>query len=212
MTVAFAATTKYLLTMAAIPMERRRARRHLTRRSLRLHLGSSTNRIPGWVNVDLLRPGRRLDLYWDLRRPLPYPDGSVDAVFSEHLFEHLEFDDGIRLMTECRRVLRSGGIMRVGVPDLGRYVASYLEQDNLIDTVRPGRPTRAIALGEVFFLHGHRCMYDFQTMRVAMERAGFVGLVSSKSGAGEIHPNPDSPSRADETLYVEAISPGRRSG
>lgn len=207
MKTALASAAKRLLTAAAIPIERRRAERHLARRPLRLHLGSATRRIPGWVNVDFLRPGRRLDLYWDLRRPLPYPTGSVDAVFAEHLFEHLTFDEGVRLLRECRRVLQSGGTLRVGVPDLDRYVASYLGRDELFDRLRPERLTRALALGEVFFLYGHRCMYDFETLRLALERAGLTGIVRSQSGGGGIQPSPDTPSRADETLYVEAFAP-----
>ena len=86
---------KYLLTLGVMPVQRRHARRLQSMTPLRLHLGSSTNRLYGWVNVDLLRPGRALDLYWDLRRPLPFRDVSVDAIFAEHLLEHLPFPAGV---------------------------------------------------------------------------------------------------------------------
>ena len=201
---AFAEWARYLLTLAVMPVQRRRARRLQSIRPLRLHLGSASNRLPGWVNVDLVRPGRALDLYWDLRRPIPFPDSSVDAIFAEHLLEHLPFPAGIRLLRECRRVLRPGGIVRVGVPDLDRYVASYLGRDDIIERVRPGRPTRAIALGEPFFLYGHRCMYDFETMRRALVDAGFIKVERSSFGEGRLQPSPDSIGRRDETMYVEA--------
>lgn len=197
---------KYLLTLAVVPFERRRARRLQSMAPLRLHLGSATNRLPSWVNVDLLRPGRALDLYWDLRRPLPFEDASVDAIFAEHLLEHLPFTAGVRLLRECRRVLRQSGIVRVGVPDLDRYIASYLGQDDIIERVRPGRPTRALALGEPFFLYGHRCMYDFETMRHALLGAGFTHVEHSSFGLGRLQPSPDSMERRDETMYVEAWS------
>lgn len=169
-----------------------------------MHLGSSTNRLKGWVNIDLLRPGRRLDLYWDLRRGLPFPAGSAEAVFAEHLFEHLTYEQGVALMGECARVLQPGGVLRIGVPDLDRYVASYLGQDDLIDRVRPGRPTRAIAFGEPFFLYGHRCMYDFETLERACLDAGFAAVEKSAHGEGRVVPSPDSPSREAETLYADA--------
>jgi predicted SAM-dependent methyltransferase len=197
---------KFWLTAAAAPNQRRRARRLADRGILRLHLGSSANRLPGWINIDLLRPGRRLDLYWDLRRGLPFPSGSAEAIFAEHLFEHLTYGDGKVLMRECARVLRPGGTLRIGVPDLDRYVASYLGEDDLIDRVRPGRPTRAIALGEPFFLYGHRCMYDFETLNRACVDAGFSAVERSAFGQGRVIPSPDSVSRRDETLYVDAIS------
>lgn len=197
---------KYLLTAGVLPLQRRRARRLESISPLRLHLGSSTNRLPGWVNIDLLRPGRTLDLYWDLRRPLPFPDASVDAIFAEHLLEHLSFPSGVRLLRECRRVLRRGSVVRLGVPDLDRYIASYHGRDDIIERVRPGRPTRALALGEPFFLYGHRCMYDFETMQHALLDAGFSQVAHSSFGQGRVQPNPDSAGRRDETMYVEAWS------
>lgn len=204
--MAIAEGAKYLLTLVVTPLERRRARRLQSRSPLRLHLGSATNRLQGWVNVDLLRPGRSLDLYWDLRRPLPFADASVDAIFAEHLLEHMPFPAGVALLRECQRVLRAGGIARVGVPDLDRYVASYLGNDDLIERVRPGRPTRALALGEPFFLYRHQCMYDFETMQRAFLDAGFNHVQRSSFGHGRLQPSPDSIARRDETMYVEAWS------
>ena len=199
-------SAKYMLTLGIAPAQRERARRLQSMSPLRLHLGSAANRLPGWVNVDLLRSSRGLDLYWDLRRPLPFRDASVDAIFSEHLLEHLPYPAGVGLLRECRRVLRPGGIARVGVPDLDRYIASYLGRDDIIERVRPGRPTRALALGEPFFLYGHRCMYDFETMQRALLDAGFTHVEHSSFGQGRLHPSPDSMGRRDETMYVEAWS------
>jgi len=201
-----AACAKYLLTLVVMPVQRRRARRLQSVSPLRLHLGSGSNSLPGWVNVDLLSPGRPLDLYWALRRPLPFLDASVDAIFAEHLLEHLPFPAGVGLLRECRRVVRPGGIVRVGVPDLDRYIASYLGRDDIIERVRPGRPSRALALGEPFFLYGHRCMYDFDTMQRALIDAGFTSVEHSSFGRGRLQPSPDSIGRRDETMYVEAWS------
>jgi predicted SAM-dependent methyltransferase len=203
---ATAEVAKYLLTLGVMPIQRRRARRLQAISPLRLHLGSATNRLSGWVNVDLLRPGRTLDLYWDLRRPLPFKDASVDAIFAEHLLEHMPFAAGVELLREWHRVLRPGGVTRIGVPDLDRYIASYLGNDDIIDRVRPGRPTRALALGEPFFLYGHRCMYDFETMQRALLDAGFTNVEHRNFGEGLLQPSPDSITRRDETMYVEAWS------
>ena len=197
---------KILLTTAVIPIQRSKAARLANSKPVRLHLGAGQIRIDGWTDIDLLRPGWPQDLYWDLRRGIPTPTGSVDAIFSEHLLEHLTYQEGVRLLRECRRVLVRGGVLRVGVPDLDRYVASYLGQDDMIERVRPGRPTRAIALGEVFFLHGHRCMYDFETLQRACREVGFDAIERSAWGTGQIVPSPDSSSRRDETLYIEAMA------
>ena len=201
---------KVLLTWAVSPVERRKAARMQADRSLRLHLGSADNRLPGWVNIDLVRPGRKLDLSWNVKHGLPFQDGSIDAIFAEHLLEHFTFDEGVALLAACHRVLRPGGVVRIGVPDLDRYVASYLGRDDLIDHVRPGRGTRGLALGEVFYVEGHRCMYDYETLRLALHMAGFAHIERRSFGSSRILPAPDSEARRAETLYAEATTPGLR--
>lgn len=57
---------------------------------------------------------------WFYKRgdPLPFDDGEVDFICSEHFFEHLLLADAAILMEECARVLRPGGVIRVACPDL----------------------------------------------------------------------------------------------
>lgn len=196
---------KHVLTTAALPWERRVARRLVAEgRHRRLHLGCADNYVPGWCNIDLARPGRKLDLRWDLRRPLPFAADSVEAIFSEHLLEHIPFPAALNLLRQCHRLLRVGGVCRLGVPDLERYILSYTGKDSIIDDVRPGRPTRALAVAELFFLHGHRSMYDFETLSLMLTEAGFRTVGRSGFGRGRIVPCPDRSNRRQETLYMEA--------
>lgn len=197
---------KRLLTALCLPTERRKARRKLrSAPSLRLHLGAAATYLDGWCNVDYARPGRRLDLRWDLRRPLPLPDGCAEAVFSEHLFEHIPYPGVLALLRECHRLLRPGGVCRIGVPDFERYARAYVGENRLIDQYRPGAPTKALAVAEIFFLHGHRSSYDFATLATMATASGFTAVERSEAGRGRISPCPDSPSRAVETLYVDAV-------
>jgi predicted SAM-dependent methyltransferase len=200
------ARAKDIVTALCTPMESRKAAQ-LVRENcgdLKLHIGCGDTYIDGWINIDMVSPGKRRDVQWDLRRGLPFPDRSVNSIFSEHLFEHIPVPDGLRLLRECRRVLTDGAVIRIGVPDLGRYINSYLEKDSIIDDVRPGRATRALALSELFYFHGHRAMYDAQTLRLLLETAGYSDIVESNFGDSAIVPCPDSALRQLETLYVEA--------
>ncbi|NLI74687.1 MAG: class I SAM-dependent methyltransferase [Euryarchaeota archaeon] len=47
----------------------------------------------------------------DAREPLPFPDNSFDAIFS-HMFFTMELteEEAAKILHECRRVLRSGGL------------------------------------------------------------------------------------------------------
>lgn len=62
----------------------------------------------------------------DLRKGIPFPDRSVDAVYHSHLLEHLDRDVVPLFLAEVRRVLRPGGIHRIVVPDLERDARAYL--------------------------------------------------------------------------------------
>ena len=82
---------------------------------------------PDWLNFDIRpRPPhvRRLDL----RRPLPFADATVDAVYHSHVLEHLSRAVADELLRECHRVLRPGGVLRVGVPDLEGVARAYLAE------------------------------------------------------------------------------------
>jgi len=51
---------------------------------------------------------------------IPLPDASVDAVLADWVLEHLH--DPLRSLTECRRVLKSGGIFAARTPNRWHYI------------------------------------------------------------------------------------------
>jgi len=54
----------------------------------------------------------------NVEEPLPFEDGSFDAVVAGELFEHLQFPDA--LVAEIGRVLRPGGVLAGSVPNAFR--------------------------------------------------------------------------------------------
>jgi SAM-dependent methyltransferase len=65
-------------------------------------------------------------LVHDLRRGLPFPDGSVDAVYHSHVLEHIDRDGAESFLIEIKRVLRPSGIQRLVVPDFEKLCRAYL--------------------------------------------------------------------------------------
>ena len=47
---------------------------------------------------------------------LPFQDGSFAEIRAEHVLEHIEKRDHVRLLNECWRVMEDGGVLAVEVP------------------------------------------------------------------------------------------------
>jgi predicted SAM-dependent methyltransferase len=200
------ASAKVNGTILLAPLARRKVRELLREgRPVLLNLGSGPQRAAGWVNVDIL--GMNPDLYWDLRRGIPFPDASVQATFLEHVLEHFATADALRILKECRRVLVPGGVVRVGVPDFGLYMRSYAADGEAIEQLRPGRPTPLLAVAEVALQHGHRSVWDAVTLERALEEAGFTDVSARPFGESSLDPVPDTKLREPESVYAEGTKP-----
>lgn len=183
------------------------------RSSLHLHLGCGARIVPGWINIDAFeRPG--LDLRWDLRDPLPCPDGAAALIYSEHFLEHLERDDAEAFLRETLRLLAPGGVLRLGVPDAGLYLRAYAEgRRDFFDRLRHlggavvPLETPVEVINQVFRMGGHhRYAWDLETLDGALRRAGFADVRPFPPGRAS-RPDLclDDPEHAFETLYVEAV-------
>ncbi|MFD0746843.1 methyltransferase domain-containing protein [Phytohabitans flavus] len=127
--------------------------------------------------------GEALFAALDICEPLPFADGSVDWVYAEHLVEHVSLGAGIDWLTEVRRILAPGGVLRLTTPDLATYVDGYLAGNTFFSRHRkrmraaglgPPMPARrAFMFNQIFYLYGHRWLYDFEEMCYALDAAGF---------------------------------------
>jgi predicted SAM-dependent methyltransferase len=119
---------------------------------VKLNVGCGKTVASGWINIDK-SPSVMLSAFPRLRRALfasriltaqqaegfpsgvihadvakriPLEDGSADFVYSSHMIEHLSRWEGLRFVKECRRVLKTGGLLRLATPDLATMVSDYL--------------------------------------------------------------------------------------
>jgi predicted SAM-dependent methyltransferase len=95
---------------------------------VRLNLGSGRAPIPGFVNVDILPDEPGVDVVADIGEPLPFDDGSVDLIYASHVLEHFPHGDVPRILGHWRRVLRDGGELLIGVPDLDAIAAELVRR------------------------------------------------------------------------------------
>jgi predicted SAM-dependent methyltransferase len=50
------------------------------------------------------------------------------AIYASHVWEHLYLKDGEFALSECHRVLKAGGVVRIVVPPLHDYCDEYVIQ------------------------------------------------------------------------------------
>lgn len=96
-------------------------------RPIRVQFGCGPETKEGWLNTDLWPgPWATPDICLDVSRDLPFTSGTVSEIYSEHMFEHLEYPTTVKhFLEECFRVLAHRGTITIGVPDLDWIFQQY---------------------------------------------------------------------------------------
>lgn len=149
----------------------------------------------------------------DATRHIPWPDASVDAIYSSHMIEHLDRLDVDLFLREARRVLRPGGVIRLSTPGLQQLVAAYAEHgqgDRFIESLFTciDRPRNLLARFRQAFSgpRHHLWLYDEASLCGLLERHGFLNATALKPGSTRIK-DPGALNlweRMAESIYVEA--------
>ena len=181
-----------ILTAVGMTRFRRQIANYLARhedvRYLRIGAGKHTDQ--GWLATDLI-PERWQVAYMDATKPFPLPDRSFDAIVCEHMLEHVPYDAGMKLLAECHRILKVGGVLRIATPDLSVFcdlgsratrdddVASYVRwsnsrYDGLSDSTKVSNS--AFVVNRMIRAWGHTFIYDEFTLTDALTSAGFGAI------------------------------------
>ncbi len=187
-----------------------------------LNLGSFVDTIAGehWMNIDILDlrdkiPAAVNFLRADLTRGLPmYANDSVDIIRASHVLEHLTLEDAQRLLADCHRVLRPGGLIRIAVPDLDIMIARFRERNMAYFNVdQPLEFVLAPSEGERFSRlmfsgdYAHKAIYDYPMLESSLRQAGFGTVVKSVRGFShsETLQMETKDQHPEISLYAEAI-------
>lgn len=158
----------------------------------KLHIGAGPHRIEGWFNTDL-EPRHSGVYYLDVSSELPFANQTFDYILSEHLIEHLVYDQGLAMLCECRRILKKGGKIRVATPSLDKvmHLRTRLKSDLQkryirwhIDHFFPGvhESEDVFVINSAFSGFGHRFLYDAAILAGSLRKSGFTSIAQYEPG------------------------------
>ena len=211
---------------------------------IKVNVGCGLSPTPGWLNFDnsfsvrmarwpvvpglLARMGflaaksaeltemaRRGDIrFANAAARIPCVAGSVSAVYSSHMIEHLGRGEARAFLAEVRRVLSPGGVVRIAAPDLSLLIRDYGrtgDADEFVTSIHMGlsRPTgfRGWARWAGVGPRHHLWMYDGASLARLLLAMGFKEAAIMPPGSTRIaEPGQlDLSERVSESVYVEAV-------
>ncbi len=165
------------------------------------------------------------------KKNVPFRSGTVDYVYSSHFLEHLKKFETEKVVSECYRVLKPGGVLRISVPDLELLATKYVQKDksyfsDLEDVIAPKNGESATLMGDILtsnfypqhfkikttglrtvmklFERPHSWMFDYESLKDLLSRNGFKNIEKKAYKNGRV-PNIDFLDGFPEmSLYIEA--------
>jgi predicted SAM-dependent methyltransferase len=155
-----------------------------------LQIGGGDNILEGWLNTDFM-PRNNETVILDVTKPLFFKSNTFDYIFCEHMIEHITYNEAIKMLRECLRILRSGGKLRISTPDLEVYIALFSQQksemqerhiewisNNWLKRQGVNSRNEAFVLNLMMRGWGHKFLYDFTTLKLVLSDSGFSEIKS----------------------------------
>lgn len=151
--------------------------------TIKLNLGCGNKVKKDFVNIDL---NKHADLRLDLRKILPFNENSVDYIYSEHFFEHINYYDytAINCLRDYYRILKKGGKIRIVIPNMENSFIAYVNRDyeyfkeiyeiNKLPISKYATLVDYLNLGTSIFKH--KFNYDFEKMNLLLYKIGFKDI------------------------------------
>lgn len=157
----------------------------------KLQIGAGTNLREGWLNTNYF-PWQKNVLHLNAAQRFPFADNSFDYIFSEHMIEHIDYNEGLVMLSECFRVLKPGGRIRLSTPDFQFLMALYTQKHNstqqtylqwMTDWMTERKEDSAPYSDPIFIFNnfvrdwGHQFIYDEKSLGFSLEKVGFSAVV-----------------------------------
>ncbi len=160
-----------------------------------IYMGAGNDRIKDFTHIEInvnkqFKNGKVVDkpeIIGDITKRLELDDNCADFIYSNQTMEHLTYPEFIDCLIECKRILKTGGVIRISVPSLDAMISDYVagvraEEDEWeIDPTMPLDNHTDLFISRLLY-HDHRYLHNFDTLERALKRGGFEFVQEKKPG------------------------------
>lgn len=152
----------------------------------KLHIGCGHNLLLNWDNADF-EPQHPGVLYIDATKRFLFPDNHYQFIFTEHMIEHIPFESGKNMLSECYRILSPGGRIRISTPNLEFLIRlynpvksetekQYINWAGSVFTPWAPFPNEVFVINNFVRDWGHKFIYNADILRWTLTDAGFKNI------------------------------------
>ena len=139
----------------------------------RLEIGNDSKRGESWETANL--DTTTSPTYIAGACSIPVPDGTFDLVYASHILEHIQYASGKdsveSALVEWFRILKPGGTVMIGVPDLevlcNLYLAHPSDRTHIMRMIYGGQTSK---------FDFHRVGFDQDLLAAFLHICGFVDI------------------------------------
>jgi len=125
-----------------------------------------------WVHIDG-GDYNHLD-YKDITDLSQFNNNTVDLIYASHILEYFDRQQISSLLAEWRRVLKSGGTLRIAVPDFSKVSILYNSGEYGLDNFLGPLYGRMKMEDKTIY---HKTVYDFESIKKLLENNNFKDVV-----------------------------------
>ena len=170
----------------------------------KLHVGCGSNFFEEWLNTDTKFVKNKI-AYLDAGKKFPFSNDCFDYIFSEHIFEHLDFDEAYNMLAECNRVLKPEGVLRIATPRLDFLIELYndpgkqIHKDyvnwatkrflkKIVNNFDEKEYLNVFVISNFFRSFGHKIIHDKDSLNLMLKKTGFNNICEAEVGLSN-HPH-----------------------
>lgn len=137
---------------------------------MKLHLGCGKRFLPGYIHVDIA-DFPHIDYKCPAHDLSQFDAGSADLIYASHMLEYWDRVEVQKVLAEWHRVLKAGGVLRLGVPNFDALLEVYKKTGELGLILGPLYGRMPVEGAEQFIYH--KTVYSEKDLTDVLQDAGF---------------------------------------